>query len=176
MVGRNRLGGLALLALAACSTAPEVEPPPAAPGFRVELLRSEPAATPGRCWHSEQRPALFETITEQVLLTPERRDAAGAVTAPASFRSESHQREIRPRETVWFAIPCPGEGSGTANFTASLQRALKARGHYADAVTGEMDGATEAALRRYQAANGLDSAVLSLAAGRALGLIAVHSD
>ncbi len=169
-------GGLALIALTACTGGPAVVAPVAAPAFRAEILTRDPARAPGRCWHGEQRPALFETVTEQVMLSPELRDASGAVTRPASFRSETHQREVRARESVWFAVPCPEDGLGAPSFTASLQRALKARGHYGAAVTGEMDPATQEALRAYQAANGLDSPVLSLAAGRALGLIAVRSD
>lgn len=176
MLQRHLAGGLILITLAACTGAPAVVAPVAAPAFRAEILTREPAAAPGRCWHSEQRPALFETVTEQVLLSAETRDASGAVTRPATFRSESHQREIRPRQSIWFATPCPEDGIGAPTFTASLQRALKARGHYGAAVTGEMDGETQAALHRYQAANGLDSPVLSLAAGRALGLIAVRAD
>lgn len=167
-------GGLAALALAACTSgAPPVEAPVTAPGFDAALVTVEPAAVAGTCWHESQRPALFETVTEQVLVTPEERDATGTVTRPAAFRSETQQRQLRARETVWFRIPCRADVGSEAVFVASLQRALKARGLYGGAVTGGMDDATEAAVRRYQAANGLDSPVLSLAAARALGLISV---
>ena len=167
-------GGLAALWLAACVPAPPpVEAPQTAPGFDAALVTSPPSPAEGACWHESQRPALFETVTEHVLTTPEERDSTGALIRPATFRSETHQRELRPRQTIWFRIPCRTDVGSETVFVASLQRALKARGLYGGAVTGAMDDATETAVRRYQASNGLDSAVLSLAAARALGLIAV---
>lgn len=166
---RSRGAVLALLLLAACRATPEVEAPQTSLAFDAGLRLTAPdPAAPG-CWAEELRPALFETVTEQRELSPERRDAAGA---PARFASETHQRELRPRQQVWFRTPCPEEIGKPDVFTASLQRALKARGFYGGAVTGESTAETQAALQRYQAANGLESATLSLAAARALGLVA----
>ena len=167
-------GGMAALWLAACVPGgPPVEGPVTAPAFDAAVVTAPPAEGTGDCWHESRRPALFETVTEQVIVTPEQRDATGALIRPATFRSETHQRELRPRQTIWFRIPCLADTGPGPSFIASLQRALKARGLYGGAVTGEMDAATEAAVRRYQAASGLDSAVLSLTAARALGLISV---
>lgn len=164
------------LALAACTTAsvPPVSAPVTAPTFEAALVGAEPRAVPGQCWHRMGRPALFETVTEQVLVTPEVRDATGAVVTPAVFRTETRQSELRARQQVWFRIPCRSEVELESVFVASLQRALKARGLFGGAVTGEMDDATEAAVLAYQSANGLDSGVLSLAAAQALGLVAVE--
>jgi len=61
----------------------------------------------------------------------------------------------------------------TPEFTATLQRALKARGFYLLPLTGVMDGPTRDAIRRYQHSRGLDSDHLSLAAARELGIVAV---
>lgn len=168
-------GGVAALGLVACGPGapPPVAPPVTAPAFDAALVTAEPAPAPGQCWHRMGRPALFETVTEQVLVTPERRDAGGQVVAPAVFRTETRQSELRPRQQVWFRIPCRAEVDSEAVFVASLQRALKARGLFGGAVSGEMDDETEAAVLRYQAANGLESGVLSLAAAQALGLVAV---
>ena len=176
MVRNGWTGALAVLALAGCAFVPApvpVQPPVTTPSFAAALETREPAATPGACWHRMGRPALFETVTEQVQVTPEQRDAAGVVTRPAVFRTETRQSELRPRQQVWFRIPCRADVGSELAFTASLQRALKARGLYGGAVNGEMDPATEAAILRFQAANGLDSTVLSLAAAQALGLMAV---
>ena len=54
------------------------------------------------------------------------------------------------------------------------QRALAARGYYAGPITGVMDRRTQAAIRAYQRPQGLDSAMISLAAARQMGLIAVE--
>ncbi|MFC6759366.1 peptidoglycan-binding domain-containing protein [Sulfitobacter porphyrae] len=59
---------------------------------------------------------------------------------------------------------------------ASLQRALSARGLYAQQITGTLDDATRAAVQRYQKPTGPDSGVLSLETARSLGLIAVARD
>lgn len=168
-------GGCAALWLAACvpGAPPPVEAPVTAPAFDAAVVTTRPNSDVDTCWHESQRPALFETVTEQVIVAPEQRDATGALFRPATFRSETQQRELRPRQTIWFRMPCPADIGPEPSFTASLQRALKARGLYGGAVTGEMDSATQAAVRRYQAASGLDSAVLSLTAARALGLISV---
>jgi len=99
---------------------------------------------------------------------PRLRDAAGAVTRPALTRSETRQSVVRPRQAIWFPVPCPPEY--TPAFIASVQRALKARGLFTAEVTGGIDAATRDAIRRFQAARGLDSDVLSLSAARALGL------
>lgn len=172
----GRWAGWAMaLGVSACTTgavAP-VTAPVTAPAFDAALVATEPKPVTGQCWHRMGRPALFETVTEQVLVTPEVRDAAGVVITPAIFRTETRQSELRARQQVWFRIPCRSEVSSESVFVASLQRALKARGLYGGAVTGDMDAATDAAVLRYQSANGLESGVLSLAAAQALGLVAV---
>ncbi len=158
--------GLMLALLAGCA-GPGVEPaPPEDFGAAVRL--AAPRAGEGGCWNPAQRPAIFETVSEQVIVTPTLRDATGAVVQPAITRSETRQSVVRPRQAIWFAVPCPPEY--TPAFIASLQRALKARGIFAADVTGVLDPATRAAIRRFQAPRGLDSDVLSLAAARALGL------
>jgi peptidoglycan hydrolase-like protein with peptidoglycan-binding domain len=67
--------------------------------------------------------------------------------------------------------PCPE--TQPPDFIASLQRALRARGLHSGPVTGRMDAGTRKAVRRYQAARGLDSDILALDSARALGLVAL---
>lgn len=153
-------GSATVLLLSGCVAGPQVPPPRAQPDLSAELRFTPPAPDAGECWHSEERPAQFETVTVQRL------DPSQGIV------SESRQRELRPRSRIWFRIPCPPEAGAADLFYASLQRALKARGLYEGPVTGEPDSATEAALQRYQAAAGLDSPVLSRAAALSLGLIA----
>jgi peptidoglycan hydrolase-like protein with peptidoglycan-binding domain len=98
------------------------------------------------------------------------RTAKDGTEVPASFRSVTQQKIVQDRRDVWFQTPC--DDQMTVGFIASLQRALKARGLYRAPITGVMDRTTAEAVRQYQAARGLDSPVLSLAAARDLGIAA----
>ncbi|MDR0809858.1 MAG: peptidoglycan-binding protein [Gemmobacter sp.] len=133
-------------------------------------LAAPPADRPGICWATDVTPAIFETVSNQVLVSKAVTDDTGRVLSPAVYRTETHQRMVKDREGVHFRSPCPAEM--TVEFVASLQRALKARGYYLLPVTGRMDGATSEAIRRFQAPLGLDSPVISLEGARALGLVA----
>lgn len=138
----------------------------------VRLDRPGPPAKPeGACWESDVTPAVIETVTEQVIVTPETRGPDGTVLQPATFRTDTRTRILRDREEVWFRAPCPAEY--TVEFVTTLQRALKARGFYLLPLTGALDAGTRDAVRRYQAERGLDSPRLSLAAARELGLVTV---
>ncbi|MEC8794994.1 MAG: peptidoglycan-binding domain-containing protein, partial [Pseudomonadota bacterium] len=94
----------------------------------------------------------------------------GTVISPALYRTETLQRIVRERRETWFETPCPEVQD--SEFLASLQRALKARGYHVGPVTGTYDWLTRRAVQTYQKEQGLDSATLSLAAARQLGLVA----
>jgi hypothetical protein len=165
----------ALLTAALCLTACGPKIAVRAPGdgdLSSEAILIQGAGPPpgpeGTCWANDLTPAMFETVTEQTLVTAEVRDAAGTVTTPATYRSVSRVRVLNERRDIWFTAPCPRDMD--LAFIATLQRALKARGYYTLAVTGEMNATTTEAIRRYQADRGLDSPILSLAATRQLGL------
>jgi len=162
-----------LATLAAC--APQVPLPDAASGptLAAELRLQAPQSQPNVCWAEEIRPAIIETVTEQIQTSPERRDpASGVVLQPARYSTVTRQQIVSERAPIWFRTPCPAQL--TADFIASLQRALQARGHFKGQVSATVDAATRRALRSYQAPRGLPSGTLSLAAARELGLIA-HS-
>ncbi|MBC7476878.1 MAG: peptidoglycan-binding protein [Pseudorhodobacter sp.] len=127
-----------------------------------------PDGPEGTCWAHDLIPAVYETTTEQSLVTAEKRDADGRVVTPAAYKSVSRLRVLQDRRDIWFTAPCPDEM--TPGFLATLQRALKARGYYTADLTGTMDDATTEALRRYQADHGLDSPLLSRAAAQQLGV------
>lgn len=160
------------LGLGACQTVPP--PQGQAMDLRADLMprgtESPPEAPTGTCWVPDTLPAVIDTVTEQILVEPERRDDAGSVIRPAVFRTETRQQIVSDRRDVWVRTPCPDDQ--TPAFIASLQRALKARGFYLEPVTGVMDGATSAAIRRFQAQIGLDSPVLTLETARMLGIAA----
>lgn len=122
------------------------------------------------CFAEQTRPAVVETVTEQVLVSPEVRDpATGTVTRPATYRTTSHARIVEGRAKMWFPAPC--DAVMTPDFVASLQRALQVRGIYSGPVTGALDPATHAAIRAYQRPRGLFSATLSTRAAQELGLV-----
>ncbi|MEO0773565.1 MAG: peptidoglycan-binding domain-containing protein [Pseudomonadota bacterium] len=154
---------LAASLLGACST-----------GNVFELIPEEvtsrdmapPGAAPGTCWGRDATPAVIETVTEQVI-----HEEGG--DAPV-IETQTSQAIVTSREDTWFERPC--DDIMTPEFNASLQRALKARGHYRGPITGRLDGRTQAAIRAYQKPQGLDSGMLSLAAARQMGLTQVDLD
>ncbi|KAF0676136.1 peptidoglycan-binding domain-containing protein [Profundibacterium mesophilum] len=165
------LAALLLAALLLASCAPS--PPPVSRFAEPELVvrRSAPpsdAPKSGECRARDDTPARVETVTEH-LRVPERRDADGTVLSPAGYRTVTHQRIVEDRASIWFETPCPEVM--TRAFIISLQRALKVRGLYAQAPSGTLDAPTRAAIRRFQAEQGLDSGVLSIAAAKRLGLV-----
>ena len=169
--------GLAAAVLAGCQSGAV----PKAPGQAdlsaeiVTLNRPGPPERPeGACWESDVTPAVIETVTEQIVVTPEARDETGRVVTPATYRTDTRTRIVSDRREVWFRAPCPTDY--TLDFVASLQRALTARGYYRLQLTGVLDAGTRDAVRRFQADRGLDSPRLSLAAARELGLLPVELD
>ncbi len=145
------------------------------PGAEPELLTTTatapPGAKPGTCWGKDVSPAVVETVTEQILVQPAELRSDGSVSQPAIYRTETRQAIVRERKDTWFETPCAT--LQTPEFVSSLQRALAARALYRGPISGKMDARTRAAIRAYQAPQGLDSGILSTAAARKLGLVAV---
>jgi hypothetical protein len=166
---------LACAALAGCdpaATGPAAEPPE--PGV-LEATREGPADAPeGSCWGKTVSPAVVERVTEQVQIKPASVNPDGTIGSLPVYRTEERQVIVTPRRDNWFETPCPDVLTG--EFVSSLQRALLARGGYSGAITGKLDSKTRAAVEKFQRAEGLDSAVLSLSTARTLGLIAVPRD
>ncbi|MCU9839994.1 peptidoglycan-binding protein [Ruegeria sp. WL0004] len=163
---------LALAGLSACGGALRYIEAGAAPEVSRSPAGAPPGAAPGTCWGKHVTPAIIETVTHQVLMQPAEVQTDGTVLRPAIYKTETRQQIVRERKETWFETPC--QQDMTPEFVASVQRALAARGMYRGAVTGEMDNRTRAAIRRFQKPQGLDSGILSLAAARNLGLVAVQ--
>jgi hypothetical protein len=106
------------------------------------------------------------------MLQPAELLAAVTRLNPAVYKTETRQAIVRERRETWFQAPC--DEDLPPDFTATLQRARQARGHYRGAISGEMDARTRAAIRRFQKPQGLDSSILSLKAAQQLGLVAVR--
>lgn len=160
---------LALLVLAGCdATLAEREEPDLA-----EALAGAPsAAAPGTCWSRMITPAVIETVTDQTLEPPAGLPPDDAVTAPGTSKAETRRATVQERKVTWFEIPCADDL--TPDFARSVQRALAARDLYDGPVNGKIDTPTRAAIRRFQKPGGLDSGILSIAAARKLGLVAVE--
>ncbi|QGX97690.1 peptidoglycan-binding protein [Roseovarius faecimaris] len=161
---------LALLAVAGCQDRSAVDRYAAA-SSGGQAAPAPSGATEGNCWARDSTPAVLETVTEQIIVEPELRDASGWVIRPAVYRTETRQEIVQERKDTVFQVPCPDEM--TPELIASLQRALQARGLYRGPVSGVMDAPTRTAIRRYQKPLGLDSGILSLATARVLGLVAL---
>lgn len=172
--GASRLP-LALLlcaALMACdqtATAPGAEPPE--PGVLAPTRDGPADAAPGTCWGKTVSPAVVERVSTQVLVKPAKINPDGTVGRLPVYRTEEKQVIVTPRRDNWFETPCPDVL--TPEFIASLQRALTARGVYGGAINGVLDGPTRRAVEMFQQTDGPQSGVLTLAAARELGLIAI---
>ncbi len=169
---RFLLCALALSGISACGT---VGPDRGALG-EPEVTRlnqtAPPGARPGTCWGKNVTPAIIETVTHQVMLQPAQVMVDGTVAQPAIYKTETRQEIVRERVETWFLTPCAD--TMTPAFVKSVQRALAARGLFGGTISGAMNAGTRAAVRRYQKPLGLDSGILSLAAARKLGLVAVE--
>jgi Putative peptidoglycan binding domain len=155
--------------LAACAPPPAVVPPPVTvPAFLAAEIDIGPD---GRCFGRDESPAVIETTTAQELVSPAEIGPDGSVITPAVYRSTVRQDIVQERAPVAFETLCPP--AYTAEFVASVQRALAARGLFAGPVNGALDPATLQAIRAFQQDTGPDSALLSIAAARALGLVAL---
>lgn len=170
---RIALSALALAGLGACAAPMADLQALGEPEVTRQAQPAPPGAAPGTCWGKHVTPAIIETVTHQVMLQPAEIRADGTVTRPAIYKTETRQDIVRERRETWFERPC--DAVMTPDFIASVQRALAVRGHYRGPVSGEMDARTRAAVRRYQAPQGLDSGILSLAAARKLGLVAIDT-
>lgn len=160
---------LAGLALAGCT--PANGPPATPPGIQAAASADAPHdARPGACYGKIVSPAVYETVTEHIVIAPAETGAGGTIITPAKYRTETRQRVVGGGRPTFFETPCPDVI--TQDFVASLQRALKARRLLTGPITGIIDQRTEAAILAFQEPLGLKSSTLSLESARLLGLIA----
>ncbi|MEM1387680.1 MAG: peptidoglycan-binding domain-containing protein [Pseudomonadota bacterium] len=124
------------------------------------------------CRVEDTTPAVIETETEQVMVQPAVHDSDGTLIYAAQYHTFTRQRIVRERVDLSFDRVCAADL--TPDFIASLQRALAVRGYFKGPADGVMTPQTQAAIRSYQEPQGLNSAILSLAAARQLGLAAVR--
>src|SRR6056297_2185715 len=84
-------------------------------------LAAPPVIAPERdaCLARVTTPAIFETVTDQVMVQPPALDSDGTLREPAVYRTVTRQRIVRERRAVEFETPCPGVM--TPAFIASVQ-------------------------------------------------------
>lgn len=159
--------------LAACTHAPPQEVATRAhfPALEAARIPPPPEAEKGTCWARDTTPAVIETVTAQIIEQPAILNEGGSVRSPAIYATETRQEIVEPRREHVFETLCAGRI--TPGFIASLQRALQARGLYDGPITGLITPDTEAALRNYQRAQGVETGLLTIRTARELGLVAV---
>ena len=110
-------------------------------------------APQGSCWGRTVSPAVIETVTEPVQVSPAQYNPDGSLLRPPTYRSEARQMIVTPRVDSWFETPCAE--ALTPDFIASLQRALAVRRYYEGPITGILDKSTQAAIRAFQRTTGV---------------------
>jgi hypothetical protein len=140
-----------------------VGPPP------TELSFERDAA--GRCFVRDTSPAVISVVTQQQLVAPAVLGPNGEVIQPAIYRNVDQPEVQEIRDELLFEALCPERL--TPDLVSTLQRALRARGHYRGQITGMMNNATRRAIRDYQRPLGHDSVALSIESARGLGIILV---
>ena len=151
-----RLGILAILALVGCGFTPPQVSRFVEPVLGTTRLQTVDMTRPEICQARDETPAVIETVTES-------RMDGGAL------HTETTQNIVQIRRVQWFDTPCLT--AWTPEFIASVQRALIVRGVLTGPADGIMDGRTRSAIRVFQREEGINSDVLSIAAGKRLGLI-----
>jgi hypothetical protein len=151
----------ALLIMAACENGTDITP-----SRQSDIQTSQNSEL---CNSTQTLPALIQTVTERVMVQPPVLGADGTIIEPALFQIETRQEILRERQESRFETVCPA--LMTRELIASLQRALKARGHFFGAVSGIMSDATNRAVESFQTTLGLPTPVLAAETARRLGLI-----
>jgi hypothetical protein len=142
-------------------------------GYSQDVERP-PNAREGACYIEYQAPALIETVTEQILVRPEKRGVDIETGQPivieaAIYRTETVQRIVRARQEDWIETVCAKDQ--TVEFVENLQRALAARKLYYGAITGEMDDRTKRAIRKVQKTYDVNSSDLTRDLAESYGLV-----
>ncbi len=137
----------------------------------TDFTLGPPGAKPGVCYGKDVTPATIEQVTTHKQVETAEFGPEGNIITPAKYETEIEARIVEDRTPIYFETPCPPRW--TPDFIASIQRALIARGFYADYPHGTLDEPTRNAIRSFQMTKGLNSTILSTESARALGLVEV---
>jgi len=134
-------------------------------------------AAEGACYIRYTAPAVIETVTEQILVQPEKtaidpETGETKVVEPAVYATETVQKIVSDRKEDWAEVICAKDYND--NFVKSLQRALAARGFYRGNISGAMDDRTKRAVRNVQKSYGVNSSEVTLDLAESYGLVIHH--
>ncbi len=142
------------------------------------MAQDAPEGAPeGACYIRYTAPAVIETVTEQILVQPEKTaidPATGqtVVVEPAVYATETVQKIVSDRKEDWAEVICAEDYS--ENFVKSLQRAMSVRKLYRGNITGIMDDRTKRAVRTIQKSYGVNSSEVTLDLAESYGLVIHH--
>ncbi len=163
---------LPLLAMA-CAPLPGPDVTKQIPPTRITATQTAPDLTQSdRCWGHEPPGEITEIVDQLIEVQPAQIDADGREITPAIFRNTPTPKTGPDGAGRWFERVC--DITLTPPFIMSLQRALAARGLFEGKFTGALDNPTRAAITTYQAQQGLNSDLPSVAMARQLGLLAIE--
>lgn len=173
---------LGILAMAGCDNRPLLAPAfEAAPypgraqsGPLIETVGVEPDLTGPTCFHHIPGAPKVEFIEVTEVIDPPITSSDGVEVVSGTYRTFTKPVEVDGANGQWFAKVC--EEALTEEFVTALQRALLVRGVFPGTIDGTLGPSTLEGIRLFQQSRGLDSDVLSLAAARQLGLIAIEID
>lgn len=164
-----------LFGLLACSAPSDITDPikPSVPAPQVESIPFGEVETTavGVCFAQAAPQTQTRIITEQVEVLPAVLAADGRILTPAVFRDQSRPATEIIRAGAKFEALCPAEY--TPERVRTLQRSLTVRQAYAGPITGTLDEATRAAIRRFQADQGTDSPLLTRSNAEMLGIVPI---
>ena len=111
-------------------------------------------------------PAKFKTVTRTVEATPA---SVQRTPVPETYKTVSKTVEVAPARTVWTSVLC--DVNTTPDVVTRLQRALKSAGHYGGPIDGVIGSLTRRGISSYQAAQGVQSDILTIDSAKKLGIL-----
>lgn len=111
-------------------------------------------------------PAKYRTITKTVEATPA---SVQRTAIPAKYKTVTKTVEAAPARTVWTSVLC--DVNTTPDVVTRMQRALKSAGHYGGPIDGIIGSQTTRAIASYQAAQGVESDILTIDSAKKLGIL-----
>lgn len=160
--------------LASCTagdTTPQRDPQPAQIQRPPIPFGTTETTAAGVCFAQAAPETQTRIVSEQVEIVPAVLAADGRVIAPPVFRERSRPATEIIRDGERFETLCPADY--TPDRVRTLQRALTVRQAYNGPITGTLDEGTRAAIRAFQAAQGIDSPQLKRSVAETLGIVPV---
>ena len=130
-------------------------------------------ASKGSCWQKNITPAVFDTVTRQIQVSPQKNlnPSDKKTKATTQYQTKTRHVMVKKRNEAWFETLCPAQLNKA--LVTALQHALKDQKLYDGAIHGHLTDDTLTAIGMLQQKNGINSDVLGLRTAEALGLLSV---